>query len=249
MFQVTTFTEEFGLCAIAINSTHGGCSKAQMKKISQGHWQIVILSPEMLQSRRFTEGVLRSRDFGPRCLSVFIDEAHCVSHWGASFRKKYGTIGIIRAFLPRSTPFVAVSATLTPRVRRDIIAKLQFDPTNYLFLNLGNDRPAVSQVVRAVEHPLNSHVDLDFVVPKDVDIITDIPKTFLYTDDIPGGSAIVDYLNARVPDQFRNFGLVRPYNAALSQKYRNDAMTLFKAGIIRILVCTDAAGMVRSHTL
>ncbi|KAI0309578.1 P-loop containing nucleoside triphosphate hydrolase protein [Amylostereum chailletii] len=241
--QVSTFKEEFGLRAIAINSAHGGCSKSQMKRISQGQWQVVILSPEMLQSRRFTEGVLRSREFGPRCLSVFIDEAHCVSHWGASFRKKYGTIGIIRAFLPRSTPFVAVSATLTPRVRRDVISKLQYDPANYLFIDLGNERPAVSQIVRAIEHPLNTYADLDFVVPQDVQVITNIPKTFLYTDDIPGGSAIVDYLNARVPESFRNFGLIRPYNAAMSSKYRKNAMTLFKAGIIRVLVSTDAAGM------
>ncbi|KAJ7864675.1 hypothetical protein B0H13DRAFT_1549424, partial [Mycena leptocephala] len=55
---------------------------------------------------------LRKPEFGTRCLSVFIDEAHCISHWGDSFRKQYGSIGIIRAFLPRAVPIITVSATL-----------------------------------------------------------------------------------------------------------------------------------------
>ncbi|KAJ7842428.1 hypothetical protein B0H13DRAFT_1648793 [Mycena leptocephala] len=106
--------------------------------------QIVIISPEMLLTRRFIDGVLRKPEFGSCCLSVFIDEAHCVSHWGDSFRKKYGSIGIIRAFLPRAVPIIAVSAMLTPRVHQDILSKLRIDPKDNLYMNIGNDRPTVS---------------------------------------------------------------------------------------------------------
>ncbi|KAI0041358.1 P-loop containing nucleoside triphosphate hydrolase protein, partial [Auriscalpium vulgare] len=241
--QVATFKDEFGMAAIAINSSHGGCTIDKLKKIVNGDWQIVLLSPEMLQSRRFTENVLRKKAFGSRCLSVFIDEAHCVSHWGASFRKKYGTVGVIRAFLPKSTPFIAVSATMTSRVRHDIALKLQFHRSDYDYINIGNDRPAVAQIVRAIEHPLNTFADLGFVIPAKMARISEIPKTFLYTDDIQGGSLIVDHLNAQVADEFRTLGLVRPYSAAMSKKYRRDVMKLFYAGIVRVLVCTDAAGM------
>jgi superfamily II DNA helicase RecQ len=120
-----------------------------------GEWQIVMLSPEMVLSRRFVDGVLRKSEFGSRCLSVFIDEAHCISHWGASFRKKYASIGIIRAFLPRCTSIIAVTATLTPRVRDDLITKLQFDRHSYTYRTIGNDRANVSMVIRAMEHPAN----------------------------------------------------------------------------------------------
>lgn len=209
-----------------------------------GQWQIVILSPEMLLSRRFIDGVLRKPEFGSRCLSVFIDEAHCVSHWGASFRKKYGTIGIVRAFLPRNTPIVAVTATLTPRVHEDLVVKLGFNRMDYLFVNIGNDRPNVAQVVRSMEHPMNSLRDLDFVVPKEIRSLTSIKKTFVYSDDIKIGGEITDYLNSRVSVEFRKLGLVRPYNAAMSKKYRKRVMDLFKSGCVRVLVCTDAAGMV-----
>ncbi|KAJ7125752.1 P-loop containing nucleoside triphosphate hydrolase protein [Mycena crocata] len=240
--QVSTFRDEFGLKATAINSSNGGCTKDIMEKVVAGEWQIVMLSPEMLLSRRFIDGVLRKSAFGSRCLSVFIDEAHCVSHWGASFRKKYASIGLVRAFLPRTTPIIAVTATLTPRVHDDLVMKLQFDPKDYYFCSVGNDRANVSQVIRAMQHPANSHRDLDFMVREGA-VPEDIKLAFLYTDDIKEGGQIIDHLNARVSPAFRNRGLVRPYSAAMSREYREHVMALFRAGIVRILVCTDAAGM------
>ncbi|KAJ7264139.1 P-loop containing nucleoside triphosphate hydrolase protein [Mycena rebaudengoi] len=240
--QVTTFKEEFGLKAIAINSAHGGCTKELLQTVVRGDHQIVLLSPEMLLSRRFIDNVLRKPEFGTRCLSVFIDEAHCVSHWGASFRKKYGSIGIIRAFLPCATPIMAVSATLTARVHDDILAKLQINPKTYLYINVGNDRPGVAQVVRAMQHPMNSFRDADFLVDESM-LPSDVPKAFVYSDDTKDGAGLTDHLNNRVHPDYRARGLVRPYNASMSKEYRELVMQLFRAGIVRILVCTDAAGM------
>ncbi|KAJ7847717.1 hypothetical protein B0H14DRAFT_3675066 [Mycena olivaceomarginata] len=218
--QVSTFQTEFNLKATAINSSNGGCTKENLEKIVAGEWQIVMLSPEMLLSRRFIDGVLRKPAFGSRCLSVFIDEAHCVSNWGAAFRKKYASIGLIRAFLPRTTPFIA-----------DLLAKLQFDPTNYLFCTIGNDRPNVSQVIRAMEHPANSYRDSDFIVPSTMTKPVHIKKAFVYTDDIKEGGKLTDYLNGRVAEPYRDRGLVRPYNATMTMEYRADLMRLFKAGV------------------
>lgn len=198
----------------------------------------------MLLSRRFLDGVLRRPEFGSRCFSIFIDEAHCVSHWGSGFRRKYQSIGIVRAFLPKDTPIVAASATLTPRVRDDILHRLQIKD-NYLYVNIGNDRPNVAQVVRSIEHPISSFKDLDFVIPSTVQTREDIPKTFVYCDNIKEGGIITDYLNALIPPHLRNQGLVRPFNAALSREpYRVGAMELFNEGVVRVLVCTNAAGMV-----
>src|ERR1700761_4776728 len=173
----------------------------------------------MLLSRRFINGVLRKQAFSLCCLSVFIDEAHCVSHWGDSFQKKYASIGIIRAFLPRATPIVAVTATLTPRVHQDLLVKLQFNPKDYIFCSVGNDRENVAQIIRSMEHPATSFRDLDFVVRTSMTAPTDIPLAFLYTDDIQDGSKIIDHLNARADPKFRDMGLVRPYNAGMSREY------------------------------
>lgn len=181
-----------------------------------------------------------------RVLSVVVDEAHVVSHWGSEFRKKYGTLGILRALLPKGTPFVAMSATLPERVRKDVLVKLQFNQQKYLFLNLGNDRPNVSIVVRAIQNAMYTFSDLKFLIPENVGCVNDIPKAFVYADNVSGGLDMVDYLDGLLPTEFRGTGLIRPYNAALSTECRDLVMDLFKKGIIRILVCTDAAGMVRT---
>src|SRR5258708_23211091 len=55
---------------------------------------------------------------------IAIDEAHCISAWGHDFRPDYRTLG---DFLPalRPAPVIALTATATPTVQRDIITQLQ----------------------------------------------------------------------------------------------------------------------------
>ena len=200
----------------------------------------------MMLSKRFINNVLRNEELSRRILSIVIDEAHVVSHWGSDFRKKYGTLGILRALLPKGAPFVAMSATLGLRVRRDVLQKLQFDEHNFLDLNLGNNRSNVSIVVRAIQNPMNTYTDLDFLIQEGVQNPSDVKKAFVYADSVSVGVDIEDRLYSRSPDTFRETGVIRPYSAAYSSTYRKNTMALFKSGVIRILICTDAAGMVTS---
>ncbi|KAJ7762331.1 P-loop containing nucleoside triphosphate hydrolase protein [Mycena maculata] len=201
--QVDTFRDEFKLKVMAVNSSNGGCKPEVLEQIVRGEYQIVLISPEMALSRRFICHVLRSSEFGRRVLSVVVDEAHVVSHWGTSFRKKYGTLGMLRAFLPRGMPVVALSTTLPARIRNDVLSKLQFGK-NYVNIDVGNDRPNVSLIVRAIQHPIHTYADLNFTVAG-AKSRTDIKKTFIYADNIATG--------------------------------------VLKEGHVRILVCTNAAGM------
>lgn len=200
--------------------------------------------------------ILRNASFMRNIISMFVDEAHCIAHWGADFRKKYGSLGKVCTFLPRGTPVIAVTATLTARVRRTIhhvLCFAQSDAQSH-FVNKGNDRPNVSIVVRACEHPLNTYIDTDFLIPTNLRRAEDIPKTYLYVDNIAVGGELMDYLNAKISLRRASgsrvpAGLIRPFNATLSQEYRSLAMAHFRHGSIRILVCTDAAGMVRIFSI
>lgn len=212
--------------------------------IIRGESQILLISPELLLSRRFIKVVLKNSEFKRRVLSVFIDEAHVISHWGNGFRKKYGKLGMIRAFLPKATPIVAVSATLPARVRRDVLRILKFDKQDFINIDIGNDRPNVSIVIRGIHHPLNTYADLNFVITELIRHPSEIPKTFIYCDNIAMGSEIIDHLIERLPPDLHYLGLIRPYNACFSKEYRLAVMQEFKEGRVRILVCTDAAGMV-----
>lgn len=219
--------------------------------VLSGKYHIILASPEMLQSRTFIDRLLRNSRFSRQVISLVVDEAHCVSHWGADFRKKYGTLGILRAFLARGTPVVALSATLTERVRRDLHSKLHFSKTKSRTVNVGNDRPNVSIIVRACQNTMSTYTDLDFVIPPNITKMEDIPKTWIYTDNIEAGSEIMEYLVDLLYDRQRardiatvDRGIIRPFNARFSQEYRQAAMAQFRSGAIRIMVCTEAAGMV-----
>ncbi|KEP47851.1 putative P-loop nucleoside triphosphate hydrolase, partial [Rhizoctonia solani 123E] len=242
------FQENYGMKAIAVNSLIDGDTKKLYKASvmflfanSQGKYQIVLLAPEMLIHRRFIEDVLKSHEFTSRLLAIIIDEAQCVSFWGQSFRKAYAEIGIVRAFIHPSTSIIAMSGTLAPRVRRDVLNKLGFSPGKYLVIDIGNARPNVSLAVLPSKHPLNSFHDLHFVIPPNVEALSDIPKTFLYCDNKETGYDIIDYLHSYLPEEL--WTCIRPFNASLSPQYREAAMLAFKIGLIRILVCTEAAGM------
>jgi superfamily II DNA/RNA helicase len=101
----------------------------------------------------------------------------------------------------------------------------------------------VSLVVRAIQHRLNTYADLDFVI-EGITNPSKIKKTFIYADNIATGVEIIDHLTELLPLEYRALGIIRPYNAALGKEYRREAMQQFRDGIIRVLVCTDAAGMV-----
>eukprot|EP00727_Mastigamoeba_balamuthi_P004808 m51a1_g14325 putative atp-dependent dna helicase (636) ;mRNA; r:72344-79845 len=85
-----------------------------------GHYSIVYVTPERVVGWL---DELRAR-YGEAGLALFaVDEAHCVSEWGHEFRPEYRMLGAIRGHFP-SVPLVAVTATATPDVQRDIVAQL-----------------------------------------------------------------------------------------------------------------------------
>jgi superfamily II DNA helicase RecQ len=98
--------------------------------------------------------------------------------------------------------------------------------------------------VRAIQNPINTFRDLDFLIPSTAREPNDIEKAFVYCDNITIGSDMMEHLYDISPDGFREAGIIRTYSSAFSKKYRQEVMKLFKAGHVRILICTDAAGMV-----
>lgn len=71
-----------------------------------------------------------------------------------------------------------------------------------------------------------------------------IPKTFIYTDNIAVGQKIIEHPLSLLPLSLQLSGIIQPYNAAYGSAYQKTMMSEFVKGTICILVCTDAAGMV-----
>ena len=83
-----------------------------------GNYKFLYLSPERLQSDWILDRIKNL----PINL-ITIDEAHCVSQWGHDFRPAYLKISELKKHFPK-IPFLALTATATPRVKTDIIAQL-----------------------------------------------------------------------------------------------------------------------------
>ena len=84
-----------------------------------GGVKLLYVAPERLASERFVEDVLARLPIS----LLAVDEAHCISHWGHDFRPDYLQLG---ALVQRLHPqrLIALTATATPDVRREIIERL-----------------------------------------------------------------------------------------------------------------------------
>lgn len=86
-----------------------------------GNYKFLYISPERLQNDWILERIKNL----PINL-IAIDEAHCVSQWGHDFRPAYLKIAKLKEYFPK-VPFLALTASATPRVKEDIMVQLQLD--------------------------------------------------------------------------------------------------------------------------
>lgn len=127
---------------LASGMPEGHNAKA-LREIAAGGVRLVLVAPERFASVAFRETLARRR------VSLFVvDEAHCVTEWGHDFRPDYLRLRAAIDALGRP-PVMAATATATPRVAREIAARLGLrDP---LSVRAGFDRPNLAFDVVALE--------------------------------------------------------------------------------------------------
>jgi len=114
-----------GIHAAAIYSgMHADEIRVALDNCRFGNTKLLYLSPERLTTVSFLE-VLKHL----RINLIAVDEAHCVSQWGYDFRPPYLQIARIRPLLP-GVPVLALTATATPKVVKDVQTKLEFRKQN-----------------------------------------------------------------------------------------------------------------------
>ena len=101
--------------------------------------KLIYMSPERLMQPRMLEA-LKHQSVG----MFVVDEAHCISKWGAAFRPEYEALSQLKTLFPQAQ-MAAFTATADDATRRDIAAKLS-DQHCKVFLR-GFDRPNLSLAV------------------------------------------------------------------------------------------------------
>ena len=90
----------------------------QLENARNGNFKMLYCSPERLDNKEFISQLDMLH-----ITSIAIDEAHCISEWGHDFRPSFKSIKKLRSIFPR-VPFIALTATATPKVLDDIIREL-----------------------------------------------------------------------------------------------------------------------------
>ena len=85
-----------------------------------GDYKFLYISPERLDTEIF-----RIKLRSMKVSMITVDESHCISQWGYDFRPAYLKIAEIRELLP-GVPVLALTATATPEVVKDIQSRLNF---------------------------------------------------------------------------------------------------------------------------
>ncbi|KDN35670.1 hypothetical protein RSAG8_11413, partial [Rhizoctonia solani AG-8 WAC10335] len=189
--------------------------------------------------------VFSSTSFQKALIAIHVDEGHTISLWGGDFRKDYKGLGRIRARLPKSVPVSIVSATLRPNVKNDAMATLGFpsNPSEFVDINEGNERGNVFIGVYPMKHSAASFKDLAPLIDPDEINPSNIPKTIIYIDNVMDVTWAVITLYSWLHISLRNRCLIMPVHAWMPAWCRSEAMARFMSGEVRILVCTEAAGM------
>lgn len=210
-----------GIAAAFINST---LSYAEIRRIQaqaqQGDLSILYIAPERLALSSFQNFLATLK-----VSLIAVDEAHCISEWGHDFRPDYRNLGDLRRSLPR-VPFIALTATATERVRRDIATQLDLNEPQIFIASF--DRANLNYTVRPKRNTFDALLDLLEKYREESSII----YCFSRKD--------TELIAANLCDEGFN---ALPYHAGLDAEVRNETQDKFIRDEVPIIVATIAFGM------
>lgn len=183
-----------------------------------GDYKFLYVSPERLQQDWVLERI-KSLHIN----LVAIDEAHCISQWGHDFRPAYLKISELKNYF--HVPFIALTATATPRVQNDICTLLHLE------------NPVLFKNSFAREN-------LGYHIIKTEDKLGKLKQIFLKNPE----PSIVYVKNRKACLEFSNklndLGFTATfYHGGLSAKEKDKNMHLWLEEKTQIIVATNAFGM------
>ncbi len=125
--QVDSLTAS-GIHATFLNSSLDPAeARDRSEALLRGEYKLLYAAPERVMTPGFIADLKRWN-----IRRIAVDEAHCISEWGHDFRPEYRQLAQLRKHLP-GIPFLALTATATPKVREDIARQLEMEkPENFL---------------------------------------------------------------------------------------------------------------------
>ena len=184
-----------------------------------GNYKFLYISPERVDTEIF-----RTKLRKMKVSMITVDESHCISQWGYDFRPAYLKIAEIRELLP-DVPVLALTATATPEVVKDIQARLHFRRENVFRMSF--ERSNLAYIVRKTDNKTGELLH----------ILRSMP-----------GSAIVYVRNRRrtkeITELLNNEDITADfYHAGLDDATKDIRQHRWQSGGSRVMVATNAFGM------
>jgi ATP-dependent DNA helicase RecQ len=209
-----------GIKAIALT---GGIYQDEISNLLDncqfGNYKFLYLSPERLQNDWILE---RIKNLTINLIAI--DEAHCVSQWGHDFRPAYLKIAKLKEYFPK-VPFLALTASATPRVKEDIITQLQLNNPQVFVKSFYREN--IAYMVFETEDKLNL---LEQILKKNPQ------PSIIYVTNRKACTETVY--------QLENLGFKATYyHGGLSYKDKENHMNLWMKEKVQVMVATNAFGM------
>ena len=203
---------------------HSGITKREAAieytNIKNGKYKFVYVSPERIKTELFKEIIAET----PVKL-IAVDEAHCISQWGYDFRPEYLLISELREIL-KGVPCIALTASATPQVEKDIKEFLLFNAQSKSFKQT-TIRPNLNYVVLDDE---NKNERL-------LKIATKVKGTgIIYAKNRKTTVLLAALLN-------KNGVVADFYHAGFELENRHLKQQSWQKGFTQVIVCTNAFGM------
>ena len=210
-----------GIAATFLNSAlDGDEARARLRELHRGEHHLLYVAPERLMLKSF---LAKAKQW--QVAQIAIDEAHCISEWGHDFRPEYRQLADLREHFP-GVPIMALTATATERVRKDILQQLKLrDPRCYV---ASFNRPNLTYRVLPKQGPYEQVLEIVRSRPDESGII--------YCASRKTADSVATKLSAA--------GIkAKPYHAGLEAKARAQNQDLFRRDDVRVIAATIAFGM------
>ncbi|XP_062574182.1 uncharacterized protein LOC134236018 [Saccostrea cucullata] len=233
------------LSKLGFTSTYIGRDPSEEDAINEGYFQFIFGSPEaFVGERKWRDAVSNLRD---KIKVIVVDEAHTVVQWGEgdkeheAFREHFSHIGELRAICPApSVPIVALTATSGPLQRRKIMKSLCFRASETVIISESPDRKNIK--ISSMCIPNNSEIEEvfgwlfnEFENKKET-----LPRHIIFAESITDVSKIYSIFRKRIgkSELYEMF-----HSKTVDSKKEEIRSDMTKEGKIRVLICTNSAGM------
>ena len=212
---------EMGIAATFVNSSLSQEEvSVRLKDAAFGKYKLVYVAPERFEMFSFKQLLQQEK-----ISLIAVDEAHCISQWGHDFRPSYLQLAQEIKALPQRPAVIALTATATPQVAKDIESSLEIPANNKVQTGFARENLAF-QVVKAAK---DSYL-LEYLR------VNDQQAGIIYASTRKEVERLYHLLKSKKIE-------VGYYHGGLTEAQRSAAQEAFLFDEIKVMVATNAFGM------